>query len=81
MVRINRRLKSALYYGLTEHDKNSTNINKINYIKMEQRIIAFIGTFSCLILANINKEGIAAWFWVGLAICWVARLTYLKWIE
>jgi hypothetical protein len=46
----------------------------------EDKIIAFIAVWSCLILANINKdETLHGWFWIGLAIIWLIRYVYLKW--
>jgi hypothetical protein len=44
---------------------------------MENRIIAFIGVCSCIILANI-VEGIIGWLWAGLAIVWVVRYLTIK---
>ena len=42
-----------------------------------ERIIAVIGIYGCLIMSNTSKGNIFAWFWVGLAIYWLCRYTYL----
>lgn len=43
----------------------------------EQRIIAFIGTWACLILANTSKTETLPWFWIILATMWCIRYSYL----
>jgi len=44
----------------------------------EAKIIAFTGIYGCLIMANISTGKYFPWFWIGLAIFWIGRYTYLK---
>lgn len=43
----------------------------------ENRIIAFIGVYGCMILANTSEKIYFAWFWGALAIYWLYRYVYL----
>jgi len=47
----------------------------------EARIIAFIGIYGSLIMANTTKGEIAPWFWMGCAIIYTLRYTYLMLIK
>ena len=43
----------------------------------EARIIAFIGIYGCLIMANTASGKIFPWFWIALFIFWLSRYIYL----
>ena len=43
----------------------------------EARIIAFTGTYGCLIMANTSTGKYFPWLWIGVAIFWLGRYIYL----
>lgn len=44
----------------------------------EARITAVVGTYGCLILANISTGKIIPMVWIGLTMFWAVRYIYLK---